>query len=169
MSTFQFHPANTGVFIPMILVLVNARLKTRAALFHPGRRFTTVCFDQALNIANALAFGNHPRLSENSGGQLRNCKCPPCKSLIYPSHTSVAPESPDCRMILIQNNYYQGPCTEEYNKTESEKSPPQRGVGGIVKGNSVTYTLSDGKKSQKVTEVVTGTGSVVRAVSFQHR
>jgi CHAT domain-containing protein len=45
----------------------------------------------------------------------------------------------------------------------------QRGVGGITKGNSVTYTLSDGKKIQKVTDVVTGTGSVVRAVSFQHR
>jgi uncharacterized protein DUF4384 len=45
----------------------------------------------------------------------------------------------------------------------------QRGVGGIVKGNSVTYTLSDGKKIQKVTDVVTGTGSVVRAVSFLHR
>jgi hypothetical protein len=37
----------------------------------------------------------------------------------------------------------------------------QRGVGGIVKGNSVTYTLSDGKKIQKVTDVVTGMGSVV--------
>ncbi len=45
----------------------------------------------------------------------------------------------------------------------------QRGVGGIVKGQAVTYTLSDGKKIQKVTDVVTGTGSVVRAVSFQHR
>ena len=45
----------------------------------------------------------------------------------------------------------------------------QRGVGGIVKGNSVTYTLSDGKKIQNVTDVVTGSGSVVRAVSFQHR
>lgn len=45
----------------------------------------------------------------------------------------------------------------------------QRGVGGIVKGNSVTYTLSDGKKIQKVTDVVTGTGSVVRAVSFLNR
>ena len=45
----------------------------------------------------------------------------------------------------------------------------QRGVGGITKGSAVTYTLSDGKKIQKVTDVVTGTGSVVRAVSFQHR
>jgi len=44
-----------------------------------------------------------------------------------------------------------------------------RGVGGIVNGNSVTYTLSDGKKIQKATDVVTGTGSAVRAVSFQHR
>ena len=45
----------------------------------------------------------------------------------------------------------------------------QRGVGGITKGQAVTYLLSDGKKIQKVTEVVTGAGSVVRAVSFQHR
>ena len=45
----------------------------------------------------------------------------------------------------------------------------QRGVGGTVKGNSVIYTLSDGKKIQKVTEVVTGTGSMLSAVSFQHR
>ena len=45
----------------------------------------------------------------------------------------------------------------------------QRGIGGITKGQAVTYTLSDGKKIQKVTDVVTGTGSVVRAVSFQHR
>ena len=45
----------------------------------------------------------------------------------------------------------------------------QRGVGGITKGQAVTYTLSDGKKIQKVTEVVTGTQSVVRAVSFLHR
>ncbi len=45
----------------------------------------------------------------------------------------------------------------------------QRGVGGITKGQAATYTLSDGKKIQKVTEVVTGTGSVVRAMSFLHR
>jgi len=45
----------------------------------------------------------------------------------------------------------------------------QRGVGGITKGHEVTYTLSDGKKIQKATDVVTGTGSVVRAVSFRHR
>jgi CHAT domain-containing protein len=45
----------------------------------------------------------------------------------------------------------------------------QRGIGGITKGQTVTYTLSDGKKIQKVTEVVTGTESVVRAVSFLHR
>lgn len=45
----------------------------------------------------------------------------------------------------------------------------QRGVGGITKGQAVTYALSDGKKIQKVTEVVAGTSSVVRAVSFDHR
>ena len=45
----------------------------------------------------------------------------------------------------------------------------QRGVGGVTKGQTVTYTLSDGKKVQKVTEVVEGTGSVVRAISFEHK
>ena len=45
----------------------------------------------------------------------------------------------------------------------------QRGVGGITKGTAVTYTLSDGKKIQKVTDVMTGTESMVRAVSFLHR
>ncbi len=45
----------------------------------------------------------------------------------------------------------------------------RRSVGGITKGQAVTYTLRDGKKIQKVTDVVTGTGSVVRAVSFVHR
>ncbi len=45
----------------------------------------------------------------------------------------------------------------------------QRGVGGVTKGATVTYALSDGKKIENVTDVVTGTGSVVRAVSFQHR
>jgi hypothetical protein len=45
----------------------------------------------------------------------------------------------------------------------------QRGIAVVAKGSSATYTLSDGKKIQKVTEVVAGTGSVVRAVSFQHR
>ncbi len=45
----------------------------------------------------------------------------------------------------------------------------QRGVGGITKGSAVTYTLSDGIQIRTVTDVVTGTGSVVRAVSFQHR
>jgi CHAT domain-containing protein len=45
----------------------------------------------------------------------------------------------------------------------------QRGVGGITKGKMVTYPLSDGKRIEKVTEVVAGTDSVVRAISFQHR
>jgi len=35
-----------------------------------------------------------------------------------------------------------------------------------TKGQAVTYTLSDGNKIQNVTDVVTGTGSVVRAKSF---
>jgi CHAT domain-containing protein len=45
----------------------------------------------------------------------------------------------------------------------------QRGVGGISKGKAATYTLSDGQVIEKVTEVVSGTGAVVRAVGFKHR
>ncbi|HEX9879827.1 MAG TPA: CHAT domain-containing protein [Candidatus Binatia bacterium] len=45
----------------------------------------------------------------------------------------------------------------------------QRGVGGITKGRQVTYRLADGKSIQKVTDMVTGTGAVVRAISFHHR
>lgn len=45
----------------------------------------------------------------------------------------------------------------------------QSGVGGIMKAQSVTYALSDGKKIQKVIDVVQGTRTAVRAVSFQHR
>jgi len=52
---------------------------------------------------------------------------------------------------------------------EREESLPSRGVGGITKGSAVTDTLSDGKQIQKVTDVATGNGSVVRSVSFQHR
>ena len=54
-------------------------------------------------------------------------------------------------------------------RRKDKKAVMQRRAGGITKGQAVTYTLSDGKKIQKVTDVVTGTGSVVRVVSFQHR
>jgi len=45
----------------------------------------------------------------------------------------------------------------------------QRGVGGITKGQVVTYRLTGGKKIKKVTEVVSGTGVAVRTVSFHHK
>jgi hypothetical protein len=51
----------------------------------------------------------------------------------------------------------------------SQRIATVHGRRRITKGQTVTYTLSDGKKIQKVTEVVTGTESVVRAVSFLHR
>jgi CHAT domain-containing protein len=44
----------------------------------------------------------------------------------------------------------------------------ERGVGGIAKGKSVSYPLSDGRLVRKVTEIVAGTGAVVRALSFRH-
>ena len=38
-------------------------------------------------------------------------------------------------------------CGKEYNKCEREESPPQRGVGGITKGQAATCVLSDGKRA----------------------
>lgn len=83
----------------MILVLINAHLKPRAALLYPGRRFAAVSLDQAANIADASAFGNHSRLSENPGGQLRNWRRPLRNPLVFPSNAFVIPESPHHRMI----------------------------------------------------------------------
>ena len=90
----------------MVLVLMNAHPKPRAALLYPGRCFAAVSLDQASNIADALAFGDNPRLSENPRGQLRNCERPFWKSLIFPSNTLAAPESPARGKIGIQNNRY---------------------------------------------------------------
>jgi len=45
----------------------------------------------------------------------------------------------------------------------------ERGVGGVAKGKTVSYPLSDGRLVQKVTDVVAGSGAVVRAISFEHR
>ena len=45
----------------------------------------------------------------------------------------------------------------------------ERGVGGVAKGKTVSYPLSDGRLVQKVTEIVAGSGAVVRAISFEHR
>ena len=106
MLSFYFHPANARMFIPMILVLINAHPEARAALLDPCRRFATVGLDQASNIANASAFGNYPRLSVNPRCQLRNSRCPLCNSLVFPSNTSVAPGSTDHQVIGIQDKHY---------------------------------------------------------------
>jgi len=45
----------------------------------------------------------------------------------------------------------------------------QRGVGGISKGEPVTFSLNGGEEIEGVTEVVKGSGGVVRAISFQHK
>jgi hypothetical protein len=45
----------------------------------------------------------------------------------------------------------------------------ERGVGGIAKGKAMSYSQSDGTLVKKVTEIVTSTGAVVRAISFRHQ
>ena len=236
----------------MILVLINAHLKPRAALLHPLRRFAAVFLDQALNIADAPAFGDDPRLSENPGGQLRNRRRPLCNSLGFPSNTFVVPKSPGSQMIgifrrhvlyslrprlcfqdgseFIAGNgmarialamtfyFFRDRMTlepklqcftdhfgrvlvsgfagnldranESLLKTERNSfchygndtvrdsrcqstnqervAVAQRRVAVLPKARR-SLALGDGKKIQKVTEVATGTESVVRAVSFVHR
>jgi hypothetical protein len=111
----------------MILVLINAEPKARATLLDPGRRFAAVSLDQASNIADAPAFGDDPRLSENPGGQLRNWRRPLCNSRIFPSNTFVVPESPDRQMIVAVDEVL-SLCWQGYMKCEREKSSSQRRV-----------------------------------------
>jgi hypothetical protein len=106
----------------MILVLINAHLKPRAALLHPRRRFTAVSLDQASNIADASAFGDDPRLSENPGGQLRNWRRPPCNSLVFLSDTFVVAESTDRQMIVSCKRHDSVSHLERYMKCEWEGS-----------------------------------------------
>jgi hypothetical protein len=110
----------------MILVLINAHPKAQAALLDPGRRIAAVSLDQASNIADAPAFGNHPRLSENPGGQLRNCKPRLGKSPIYPTNIIA------CARIT-QSSDDLSLCGKQYMKFEREESSSQRRVGGITK------------------------------------
>jgi hypothetical protein len=79
----------------MVLILMNAHLKARAALFYPGRCLASVFLDQAPNIADAPAFGDDPRLSDNPGGQLSNFRYPLCESSIWPSNLSLVPNARD--------------------------------------------------------------------------
>ena len=44
----------------------------------------------------------------------------------------------------------------------------ERGVGGITEGKAESFYLKGGKKIQRVTEIVKGKASVVRAISFRH-
>ncbi|MBI4848906.1 MAG: CHAT domain-containing protein [Nitrospirae bacterium] len=54
------------------------------------------------------------------------------------------------------------------NKVRSEIQFVERGVGGVTEGKAKGFHLKDGKSVQSVTEIVKGTGAVVRAVSFRH-
>lgn len=44
----------------------------------------------------------------------------------------------------------------------------ERGVGGITEDKAKTFNLKNGKTIQSVTDTVTGTGAIVRAVTFRH-
>ena len=54
-------------------------------------------------------------------------------------------------------------------KMERSLAEQTRGIGGVRPGGKVTFTTSDGKKIEKVTEAITGQVKVVRKLSFQHR
>lgn len=43
-----------------------------------------------------------------------------------------------------------------------------RGIGRVTTGGKASFSLSDGKRIEKVTEVLKGRGAVVRKVSFNH-
>jgi len=49
-----------------------------------------------------------------------------------------------------------------------EKSIQTRGIGRVTAGKKASFSLSNGKKIEKVTEVVMGKGDVIRKLSFNH-
>ncbi|MFZ5519489.1 MAG: DUF4384 domain-containing protein [Candidatus Zhuqueibacterota bacterium] len=49
-----------------------------------------------------------------------------------------------------------------------ERTIHTRGIGRITEGRKAGFSLSDGQQVEKVTEVVTGKGAVVRKLSFTH-
>lgn len=48
------------------------------------------------------------------------------------------------------------------------RSNATRGIGRVVKGSKVDFTLTGGKKVERVTELVTGKGALMRKISFKH-
>lgn len=52
--------------------------------------------------------------------------------------------------------------------TTLEKSIQTRGIGRITEGKKASFSLSDGQRVEKVTDVVMGRGAVVRKLSFTH-
>ena len=49
-----------------------------------------------------------------------------------------------------------------------EKTIKGRGIGKIIQGRKTSFSLSNGKRMEKVTDVVTGEGTFVRVLSFKH-
>jgi hypothetical protein len=52
---------------------------------------------------------------------------------------------------------------------ETVRGGTERGVGGIRPGSSREFRLSDGRTVQKMTDVIRGYATVVRAISFEHQ
>ena len=73
------------------------------------------------------------------------------------------------KLLMDMENASAEAQAEEARKAEENLNVGTRGVGGVRPGAKVTTTTSDGKKIEKVSEVVTGKVKVVRKISFQHR
>lgn len=58
--------------------------------------------------------------------------------------------------------------TELSNRIRKTIGNLERGVGGITQGKAKSFYLKNGKEIQKVTEIIKGKTSVVRAISFRH-
>jgi CHAT domain-containing protein len=84
----------------------------------------------------------------------------------------LASETPltDIRQLLTKmNNTSDAERKRVSSEIKQQIQIVERGVGGVAKGKTVSYALGDGRHIQKVTDVVAGTNSVVRAISFHHK
>jgi hypothetical protein len=64
--TLQFNTSNTGMFIPMVLLLMPTNLKAWAVLLNPPGTLATIRRNQALDVADAITLGNHTRLGNHA-------------------------------------------------------------------------------------------------------
>jgi len=74
----------------------------------------------------------------------------------------------DIDKLLVEMEQAGSDKVEASRKVEQSLNAQTRGIGGVRPGQPVTFVTADGKKIERVSEVVEGKMKAVRKISFQH-